>query len=79
MLTADERHDLTTEQIPDLVIRSAKVGDLEVSEGDMVAILPSDEDSADEAGLQFHGPGHVADAEGQDDAAQSAVQPLSPA
>ena len=35
------------------MIRSAKVGDLEVSEGDMVAVTPSDEDSGDEAGLQF--------------------------
>ena len=35
------------------MIRSAKVSDLEVSEGDMVAVTPSDEDSTDQAGLQF--------------------------
>ena len=44
---------LTAEQIRIVVIRSAKVGDLEVSEGDMVAVTPSDKDSCDEAGLQF--------------------------
>ena len=33
--------------------RSAKAADLEVSLGDMVAVTPSDEDSADEAGLEL--------------------------
>ena len=52
-LTADESDHSRTEQIRNLVIRLAKVGDLEISEGNMVAVTPSDEDSADEAGLQF--------------------------
>ena len=52
-LTADDSSDKSTEQIRIVVIRSAKVGDLEVSEGDMVAVTPFDEDSGDEAGLQF--------------------------
>ena len=52
-LTADRVMTYPLSKFEIFVIRSAKLGDLEVSEGNMVAVTPSDEDSADKAGLQF--------------------------